>query len=102
MGRLEVLMKLAFKLKGIGYFDLSEQFQIKRVTGLEIALTLLDVLRHPDLDRRASVFIFANEIDRQVISPRPSTEPVEQHFDHFFVRVGDNVERKVFLPHKRD
>lgn len=97
-----MLMELAFQLKGVGELDLSEQFQIKRVTGLEIALTLCDVFRHFYLDRRASVFIFANEIDRHNLSPRLSNEPVEQHVDHFFVRAGDNVKRTVFLPHERD
>lgn len=97
-----MLMELAFKLKGVRDLDPSEQFQNERIAGLEIALTLCDVLRHSDLDRRASVFIFANEIDRQIISPRLSNEPVDQHVDHFFIRVGDNVERTVFLPHERD
>lgn len=102
MGRSEMLMKVALKLKGVGCLDPSEQPQLERVDGLEVALSRLDVLRHPDFDRGASVFILANEIDRHVTLPAPSAEPVEKHLDHLLVRVRDDVEWTIFLPHERD
>jgi hypothetical protein len=80
-----MLVQLSFKLEGVGRFDPPEQSQLQRIPRVEVALARLDVLRHADLDRGASVFIFANEIDRHVALPAASTEPVEQGLDHFLI-----------------
>ena len=37
------------------------------------------------LDRGASIFILANEIDRHVALLAASPEPVEQHLDHLLI-----------------
>ena len=73
-----MLVQLSFKLEGVGRFGPPEQPQRQRIPGLKVALARFDVLRHADLDRGASVFIFANEIDRRVVLLAASTEPVEQ------------------------
>lgn len=85
MGRSKVLVEVPLKLEGVGRVDPPEQPQLQRVAGLEVALARLDVLRNPDLDRGASIFVLANEIDRHVALPAPSPEPIEQHVDHLLI-----------------
>lgn len=95
MGRSKVLMKVPLELKGIGRLDPSEQPQLQRIASLKVAFAGFDVLGHPDFDRGASVFIFTNEIDRHVVLPEPSAEPIEKQIDHLHVRVnytGDAID----------
>lgn len=76
VGRAEVLVKVPFKLKRVGRFDPSEQAQLQRIAGLEVAFARLDILHLPDFDQRASVLVLANKIDRHVTPPRTSADPV--------------------------
>jgi putative transposase len=62
-----------------------EQAQFQRIAGLEVALARIDVLRHADLARGASTFIFANEMDRHVPFLAALPETIKQVLDHCLV-----------------
>lgn len=84
-GRSKALVQVLLELERIDRIDPSKQPQLQRIAGLEVTLARIDVLRHADLDRGASVFIFANEIDRHVPLLAALPEPVEQDLDHLLV-----------------
>jgi hypothetical protein len=85
LSRSEALVQVPLELERISRIDPPEQAQFQRITGLEVALARIDVLRHADLDRGASIFIFANEIDWHVALLAALLESVEQHLDHLLV-----------------
>lgn len=82
--RAKMSVEAPLDFEGVSCLDPSEQTQFQGIAGLEVAGTRLDILRYPDLDRGASVFILANEIDRYVRFPALS-EPVEKRLDHSLV-----------------
>lgn len=73
-----------------------------RLSGWRLRLRASMFFATPILIGEQSVLILANEIDRHVALPASSAEPVEKHPDHLLVRVRDDVERTIFLPHERD
>lgn len=83
--RFEALVRVPLELERIDRVDPPEQAQFQRIAGLEVALARIDVPRHADLDRGASIFIFANEIDRHVALLAALPETIEQDLDHLLV-----------------
>lgn len=67
MGRAKMLVEMALKLEGVGRVDPTEKPEFERIAGLEVEPARFDVLCNPDLNRRASIFILANEIDRHAV-----------------------------------
>jgi hypothetical protein len=60
-GCAELGLQIPLELEVFRRLDPPQQAQLQRIAGLEIALACLNVLRNPDLDRGASIFILAKE-----------------------------------------
>ena len=85
MSRCKMVMQVSLKLEGVGRVDPPKQPQVQGVASLEAAFARFYVLRHPDLDRGASIFVFTNELDRHVALLAALPEPVEQDLDHLLI-----------------